>query len=318
MIDKPVRYRAVVHYEHFLRSIRLVAKKYGVSKSSLQRWIRNEPRIKRHRASKQILTEIQNCITNALASNPCMSLQQLAGLVSKQCKINRTNRTVGKWLSTMKYSRKKVYNTIETTISSDKVNEFCSSYSSLTNEDIICIDEAGFYIGDHCRYGYSKRGRRIHVSSSRTLRKSRLSLIMAISSSGIVHYKIIEGNCNKSLFIQFINEMNVSGKTLIMDNVQFHHSKQTKDAIHNKNCKALYIPPYSPRFNAIEYAFSVIKNRYRSLCSDGLNVNDVTKDDYINVLIASLTLCDSFETIFGRVNDTVNRYLEHNVFERYD
>jgi hypothetical protein len=38
MISKETRYRAVVHYTHFLRSLRKVSAIYKVSKSSLQRW----------------------------------------------------------------------------------------------------------------------------------------------------------------------------------------------------------------------------------------------------------------------------------------
>ena len=197
MIDKAIRYRAVVHYERFYRSLRGVSKIYSVSKSSLQRWINSEPRIPKSRTSKTISSQIKTCIQNALVTNPCMTLNQICGLVSKECNIYRSTSTAHSWIKQMKYSRKKVYATIDHTPSDSISSSFCSIYSTLSNDNIICIDEAGFYVGEHARYGYSKKGNRIHVPSSRTLRKSRFTLIMAISATGVVHYQILTGNCDK-------------------------------------------------------------------------------------------------------------------------
>jgi transposase len=39
-----IRYKAVIHYKYFLHSLRKVANHYNVSKSSLQRWIKNDPK----------------------------------------------------------------------------------------------------------------------------------------------------------------------------------------------------------------------------------------------------------------------------------
>jgi hypothetical protein len=54
-----------------------------------------------------------------------------------------------------------------------------------------------------------------------------------------------------------------------MDNVAFHHSNVTVAAVHSKGCHTLYTLPYSPCLNAIEYAFSSIKTRYRRSCPAG-------------------------------------------------
>lgn len=141
---------------------------------------------------------------------------------------------------------------------------------------------------------------------------------MAIGIHGIVHYKILEGNCNKDAFVSFINELPrcVNGKTLIMDNVSFHHSLETKKAIFNAGCKVLYIPPYSPRFNAIEYAFSTLKHTYRSICD--LSHVGSTKDDFTQALVISIELSGSFHSIFKRVKDTVMKYCSDGVLLRYD
>lgn len=95
----------------------------------------------------------------------------------------------------------------------------------------------------------------------------KYTLILAISHQGIVHQKILSKNCNTKEYTQFINELpDMTGKTLIMDNVAFHHSKQVADAMKAKHTSALFIPPYSPKTNAIENVFGVLKNKYRSKC----------------------------------------------------
>ena len=210
MIDKCIRYRAVVHYERFYKSLRGVAKIYSVSKSSLQRWINQSttPKRKPRKQKKPLLERIKSCIESALSLNPSMTLQQICTAVSKDCGVHTSSAsTASRWLTKMKFSRKKVYNTVAYTPPAEIVNGFTQRYSSLSDSDIICIDEAGFHVGDHGRYGYSKRGRRIHVESSRTLRKNKYTLVMAIGPCGIVHYYILEGSCKKADFIRFIRDM---------------------------------------------------------------------------------------------------------------
>jgi transposase len=56
MQPREVRYRAVVHYKLFLHSLRKVAQLYNVSKSSLQRWIHNDPTIRKVGAKSKLTT----------------------------------------------------------------------------------------------------------------------------------------------------------------------------------------------------------------------------------------------------------------------
>lgn len=320
MIDKSIRYRAVVHYEHFYRSLRGVAKIYSISKSSLQRWINREPAAPTRRKPKQISNEIKQCIEDALSTTPFLTLDQICGIVSKKCGVRRSSvNTASKWLKELEFSRKKVYNTISYSAPDSVAQTFTQHYSGLSDADIVCIDEAGFHVGDHGRYGYSKLGKRICVSSSRTLRKNKFTLIMAIGVNGIIHYDILNDSCNKSNFVDFITDLPrhlVAGKTLVMDNISFHHSKETLEAVKDKGCNILHIPPYSPRYNAIEYAFSTIKGNYRRFCSES-SINSAS-EDFLHALVASIHVCGTFENIFRRVRETVVTYLNTNIFLRYD
>ena len=134
----------------------------------------------------------------------------------------------------------------------------------MCKDNIVCIDETSFVIGDCGRFGYSLRGKRINVPVSKTLRCEKYTVIMAITSKGILHHEVIQGNCNKATFLEFINAAQFPAHaSLLMDNVAFHHSKEVVDAIIRKECTPFYIPSYSPRFNAIENVFGTMKPMYR-------------------------------------------------------
>jgi len=76
-----------------------------------------------------------------------------------------------------------------------------------------------------------------------------MTLIAAVSEIGIVHYKILDSNCKKQDFVRFLCELNVPSSTVaILDNIQFHHSKETLAIFNRMGIKPLFVPPYSPEF----------------------------------------------------------------------
>ena len=131
-------------------------------------------------------------------------------------------------------------------------------------DNLVCIDETSFHIGDCGRFGYSKKGTRINVPVSKTLRREKFTVLMAITPNGILHHEVINGNCNKARFLDFIDAADFpNGANLLMDNVAFHHSRDVVESIQRKWCTPFYIPAYSPRFNAIENVFGTMKPIYR-------------------------------------------------------
>ena len=260
-----------------------------------------------------------------------LTMSELCYRVSKSCKVNPSVNTVGRWVRGMGYTRKKVKKTISQSPNPNIVNTFCDTYSSLGDDDIVCIDEAGFYVGDHRRYGYSKRGQNIKVSASSTLRRSRFTLVMAITRTGILHYKVLHGSCKKADFVDFVKALpdSVRGKTLVMDNLNSHHSIETRDAATSKECKLLFVPPYSPRYNAIEYAFNQKKRQYRSECTVAMDDPNVAMDDpnysrssdvdFVSILIQVLETGEwDYSSQFNRVSKSIRTFLGGGPFERYD
>ncbi len=73
MHDKETKYKAIIHYKHFLPSLRKVGQIYGVSKSSLQRWLKADGGgqvVKKPKKKQCVKKEIADCITRCLQANP--------------------------------------------------------------------------------------------------------------------------------------------------------------------------------------------------------------------------------------------------------
>jgi transposase len=106
-------------------------------------------------------------------------------------------------------------------------------------------------------YGYAKKGIRIDTALQPSSWKKR-SLLMSICSDGTFAYIIIDGSVKKNLFLKFVDEIALNDDdALLLDNVPFHHSNQRPFYV--------FTPPYQPKYNPIEYAFSKIKNHFRKI-----------------------------------------------------
>lgn len=304
MIPLATRFRAVVHYTHFLHSLRKVSKLYSVSKSSLHRWIQKDPRAlaiakqvsRRRRASA--FSNVRHIIKEEVEANPFTTMDGLSRVLKERCGLKLARTTVGRYRAACGFAWKKAFRTVVPKHDPQRVRAFCEAHIGC-RENLVCIDEACFYVGDHPKRGYSQRGQRLTIATSRTVRRRKFTLLMAVAQTGIVHYKILDHNCKKPDFVQFIGELNVRpGAVLLMDNVAFHHSKETAAAVQNKGCTQLFIPPYSPDFNAIENIFGVAKQAFRAQCPR--HVVDGTEYDAIMRTTLEAMRNADFTTFFER------------------
>ena len=202
MYNLETRYKAVVHYNYFVNSLRRVSKLYGVSKSSLQRWVTKSPNYKKKRNKRQVKKDIQKCILEQIKLNPFITMDKLSSIISKSCNVKKSRRTINRYVQQQKFSLKKACRMVDIVHNKDAVKTLCQSFIDGNQENnIISIDECGFYIGDHRRKGWSAKGKRLDVLGDKSLRGSKFSFVMAISKQGIVGYTILDCNCNKNEFI---------------------------------------------------------------------------------------------------------------------
>ena len=126
-------------------------------------------------------------------------------------------------------------------------------------------------------YGWSKKGKRCHALKSGG-QGVRLSLISAVRSSSpfkFVMPLIFQGSCNRCIFTEWLeyllgslvqNEGESKKKhLLILDNASIHKGKEIEALAARYNTRIFYLPAYSPDFNLIEKAWSVLKRKVRQI-----------------------------------------------------
>jgi len=131
---------------------------------------------------------------------------------------------------------------------------------------LVYLDEMSVNIGMTRLYGRSPRGERIFEYVP-DVRYSRVSVISTIRVSGETNPFAYSGTLNGFMFIQYIWECVVPTlkpyDILIMDRLSAHKMKIISEMVESVGANVLYLPQYSPDFNAIETVISQIKSDLR-------------------------------------------------------
>ena len=135
-------------------------------------------------------------------------------------------------------------------------------------EDLIFLDEFGINLAMTRTHARAPIGQRAVVSEPFNP-GTKLSVISALSLSGVEAPLMIEGAFNSEIFDLYVEQMLLSslraGTKLILDNIKFHSSPRAIALIEAAGVKVLYLPAYSPDFNPIEECISKIKAALRRL-----------------------------------------------------
>lgn len=111
-------------------------------------------------------------------------------------------------------------------------------------------------------YGRAPSNERVYDTKP-TARGKRVSTIGALNSSGIAAALTIEGTLNGITFLYFIEHflcpLLKEGDYIVIDNATAHKVDGVKTMIEQCGATLVYLPPYSPEFNAIELAWNKIK-----------------------------------------------------------
>ena len=128
-------------------------------------------------------------------------------------------------------------------------------------------------------------GKRCIINSNNNNVFKKYTLLSAISSNGIIGYKLYEnGGMTTDRFVNFIND-NINGRyrnhLIIIDNAGAHRKQEVKDVIRNGGNELLYTIPYTPKTNAIENWFSQLKHYLKK---DGVLSFDLLKQSVRNAI----------------------------------
>lgn len=282
-----------INYYEKVKSIRKVCSVFECSKSSLHGWLNRyfetgDVSKKKYKNRKKIITEDHlEFLKKTIKKNPSLTLNEINILLleNKKVKISisylfyiikyKLNIT-HKQLRLKYYPEKKLE-----TLKFDK-KEFYKKIVKKGIKNIISIDETAFYLNMDRNFGRCIKGKRCY----KTIHKYpyvKFNFVCAIKYGKVVGYKLYQkntGGIDKEKFKAFYDEF-INGKyknyLIILDNAQFHRSKELQDHINKKN-KIIYSLPYNPNLNPIENFFSQLKSHIKGKSPDSYeSLNDEIK-----------------------------------------
>lgn len=130
--------------------------------------------------------------------------------------------------------------------------------------NLIYIDESPFNLHMLRSHSWAQRGRTPNPIIRP--RGRNITMILAVSSSNLIHCEAIFSSVNADIFTSFMQQViRIIGRdeafTFVMDNVNFHHTtaNMIEDTVH----EIKFLPKYSPFLNPCEEVFSMIKSNVR-------------------------------------------------------
>jgi transposase len=139
---------------------------------------------------------------------------------------------------------------------------FIALAKTLDPTRLVFIDEAGSNIAMTRDYGRALRGERVpgHVPRNRG---TVTSMLGALDLKGVRAMMTVEGGTDADVFEAFVEQLLARklrpGDIVILDNVGAHKSERIRELIRERGAMLLFLPPYSPDLNPIEFAWSKLK-----------------------------------------------------------
>jgi transposase len=135
-------------------------------------------------------------------------------------------------------------------------------------QQFVFVDESGTHTSLTRLYGWAPHDQRATGAVPRNHGKNT-TLVAALTPDGLLAPWLVEGAMNTETFAWYIGEQLAPalrpGQVVVVDNLSAHKAASIREALAERGCELLYLPPYSPDCTPIEQAFSKIKARLRGL-----------------------------------------------------
>ena len=139
---------------------------------------------------------------------------------------------------------------------------------TIPSENLVYVDECGIDQYLYREFAYSPRGQKVieRISGKKFKRTNILAGICQGEWVAPMEY----GGTTDSILFEFwfenclLKEVR-PGSVIILDNATFHKKSVLPDLAQKKNCRVLFLPPYSPDLNPIEKKWAWLKKRLRKI-----------------------------------------------------
>ena len=254
----------------------VVARLFGVSTRTLCRWwavfvrtgtVEREARKSEHRWPR----EVEAFVLELLDGDPGMMAEEMLLQVQQQFpSLRNVSRSTllrvlhdDMGMSRLKMTRR-AYEA-----RTGEVNEYFSELALVYcfPEQLVFVDETSKDARAMYRdYGWAKKGQRAHCRR-KFMRGPRRSILAALSVDGFLGYAAIVGTYTRDVFHQaflhailpHLNPYPAPNSIVVLDNASIHRYPELEECIRMHGARLVYLPPYSPQLNPIEYAFNCLK-----------------------------------------------------------
>jgi transposase len=266
---------------------------YNVSESSVARFVKQhreekereekielgedvEPPKKKQKCGRKskLSPDILVWILQLMDEEPVLSTEEVRAAITEEWGITVAASTLDKELDKLAMTWKKCMKIPESWNSEDVILQRQTyvqvKLTSVMNRPHIFLDESPFNMHVKRRKGRSVKGTAPRLSL--LPKGSNVTLLAIMSSDGIIAHTTIScvGKKKKgvtandlSLFLTRHGHSLPKNSVLILDNAKIHHAKSLRPLYEmlekSYGISILFLPPYSPFLNPIEYAFSKIK-----------------------------------------------------------
>lgn len=135
-------------------------------------------------------------------------------------------------------------------------------------ERLVFIDETSVKTNLARLRGRAPKGLRLRASAPAGLWNTQ-TFIAGLTQGGLIAPWIIKGAMDGPAFETYVTTQLAptlaQGTVVILDNLATHKTLSAAQALRDRGCWLLFLPPYSPDLNPIEMAFAKLKSHLRRI-----------------------------------------------------
>ena len=236
-----------------VKSYRKAALTSGIPRSTLHGWVSKIGTRIVHGKRKHTLksnprfSHLVDAVKDALSRTPCCTAQTILRTTTS---VYSTS-TVYRAMKAAGYSCKNIHWRRSSTDPDARTKEsFINHMRTVDVASWISLDEFSAISTDRPRQGWGKKGQKIYARLAPS-RRHKSSGIVAIGAEGILACCVVKGAVNKSIFVDFMSSLSngstsIQGRTILMDNIAFHKSKEIIQLCDRIGVDIQFTPPYTP------------------------------------------------------------------------
>lgn len=280
------KYRAVESVLSGAQSAATVAKAFGVSRSTLYRWIERyesdhslnrksvsgRPSKINDKVGKKILAILSKPASNFGYESDFWTTRRIAQVVKKKLRIKISRMAIHRSLRKFEQSYRKpqvrYYEASKDDQSSWKNKTVPQIKKIIKKHNAILYfeDESSIQLTPVVAKTWGPIGKKI--IQKRTANRGSISAISAISNRGSLIFNVYQGGkrFNSDDIVRFLKEMLKHHPrrhlVVVMDQAPCHKSKKVKDFVESQTrLHVFYLPPRSPEYNPDEKVWNHLKNQ---------------------------------------------------------